>query len=212
MSSASGSMRVERVAGDERVVQLGEGLDVADVVEHHEAPADRGEHPDLAALHLDLAPGAVDQVAAMLEDVMQRAGVRARAVARRLGGDLLPHLALRGARLLAGGEPLAHALVLEPAQLGVGGLRRGRERLGVAAVVPAALLDAADRDRAACCGPPPARRCRRCGSAGRRGPPRPRRAGRAARAGCGRARSLTSAPPASSLIVTPRRPASAKAT
>ena len=99
MSTASGSMRVERVAGDERVVQLGERLDVADVVEHDEAAADRGEHPDLAALHLDLARGAVDQVAAMLEDVMQRAGVRARAVARRLGGDLLPDLALRGARL-----------------------------------------------------------------------------------------------------------------
>jgi hypothetical protein len=128
-------------------VQRSECLDVADVVEDHEAPADRGEHPDLTALHRHIRRNAVQQAAPLLEDVVQRSRVRDDAVASGLRGDLLPDLVLGRARRLARREGLAHPLVLEAAQLRMGCLRGGGERLGVAPVVPATLLDAAHRHR-----------------------------------------------------------------
>ena len=48
------ALRARRARSPERAaVKRGERLDLADVVEHDEATADRSEHPHLAAVHLD---------------------------------------------------------------------------------------------------------------------------------------------------------------
>ena len=137
--------RVERVALNERAVERGERLDLADVVEHDEATADRSEHPDLAAVHLDGPRDCVELFAAALEHVVHRARAGVDAVATGRVGHLPPDLALNRARLQAGGEARARLRVLHPAQPRVGRLRRRGERLVVTRSVPAARLDAADR-------------------------------------------------------------------
>jgi hypothetical protein len=106
---------VQRVALHERALKRGERLDIAYVIEHDEAPGDRSQRADLAALHRHVTADRVQQRAVSFEHVVHRAGVRTHAVTGRLGGDLVPHLPLGGARRAVLALALAHALVLEAA-------------------------------------------------------------------------------------------------
>jgi hypothetical protein len=114
------------------------------VVDDDGLATDEHERTGLAVVQLDRAAELLEALAAAVVDVVHRAGVGSDVHARGLAGDLLPDVALDGARLHPGGEALAGGGVLHPAQRGIGGLGRGSERLTVAAAVPAPGLDAAD--------------------------------------------------------------------
>ena len=142
--------RIEGVAGDERIVQRRERLDVADVVEHHEAPADRGEHPDLAALHVDLAPTRVRRSRRCSNTSCSAPVSEATPWPPGLRRHLVPHLLLVGARRRARRRATSRTRsFLRRRSCGWAACGRGSERLVVAPMVPAALLDAADRHRRA---------------------------------------------------------------
>ncbi len=80
----------------------------------------------------------------MLVAVSMAALRRSGAVHGEPVGNDVPHLALVDLGGQARGGALVGPSSLGTAQAGVGGLRRGREALGVSAAVPAALLHAAD--------------------------------------------------------------------
>jgi hypothetical protein len=95
----------------------------------------------------------VDREGAQLDELRRRPGRcrrrargRCSAEAIALGGDLVPHAGLVGARRHPGGRALAGHGVLGAALGGIGRLRRGGEGLVVTLAVPAARLDARDRD------------------------------------------------------------------
>ena len=138
--------RVERVALDQGAVQIAEDRGPRNQVEHRDASGDHHQRSELPVVQPDGFGHLVQPAAPVLEHVVHGARGRAHSVARRLGAHLVPNRALVGARL----DPCAHRLAnltgLRAAQLGIGGLRRGVELLGVAAPVPAPLLYAAHRD------------------------------------------------------------------
>src|SRR4051794_38086302 len=71
VSATSASRASSPNPATRRACSSGECLDVADVVEHDEAAADRRQHSHPAALHLGGAPSLVDRIAPNLEHIME---------------------------------------------------------------------------------------------------------------------------------------------